>query len=60
MTRRSTHDKAARIAPPKLRKKQGVWVYRADEPLSDAVVRATLRQVRRERKAQNLGKETPN
>jgi hypothetical protein len=41
MTRSSTQDKAARITLPKLRKKQGVWVYRADEHLSDAVVRAT-------------------
>lgn len=41
-----------------LQKKQGVWVYRADEPLSDAVVKETVRQVRREREAQNLGKDS--
>jgi AbrB family looped-hinge helix DNA binding protein len=39
-----------------LRKKHGVWVYKAGEPLSDAVVRKTVRQVRDEREAQNLGK----
>jgi hypothetical protein len=39
-----------------LRKKHGVWVYRAGEPLSDAVVRKTVRQVRDDREAQNLGK----
>ena len=39
-----------------LRKKHGVWVYRAGEPLSDAVVQETLRQVRRERDEANLGK----
>ena len=39
-----------------LHKKHGVWVYRAGEPLSDAVVQETLRQVRRERDEENLGK----
>ena len=39
-----------------LHKKRGVWVYRAGEPLSDAVVQETLRQVRRERDEENLGK----
>jgi AbrB family looped-hinge helix DNA binding protein len=39
-----------------LRKKHGVWVYRAGEPLSQAVVQETLRQVRRERDVENLGK----
>lgn len=41
-----------------LRKKQGVWVFRAGEPLSAATVEKTVRQVRRERDARNLG-ETP-
>ncbi len=39
-----------------LRKKHGVWVYRSGEPLPDAVVQETLRQVRREREEKNLGK----
>jgi len=39
-----------------LRKKHGVWVYRAGERLSDAVVQETLHQVRRERDEENLGK----
>ncbi|MBI4459654.1 MAG: AbrB/MazE/SpoVT family DNA-binding domain-containing protein [Acidobacteria bacterium] len=39
-----------------LRKKRGIWVYRAGEPLPDAVVQETLRQVRRERDEKNLGK----
>lgn len=38
-----------------LRKKHGVWVYRAGEPLSAAVVESTIRQVRREREAGNMG-----
>jgi AbrB family looped-hinge helix DNA binding protein len=38
-----------------LRKKNGVWVYRAGEPLSEAVVKKTVRQVRHERETQNLG-----
>jgi AbrB family looped-hinge helix DNA binding protein len=39
-----------------LRKKHGVWVYRAGEPLSDTVVQETLRQVRRERDEENLSR----
>jgi len=39
-----------------LHKKQGVWVYRAGELLSNAVVDETLRQVRRERDKENLGR----
>ncbi len=39
-----------------LRKKRGIWVYRSGEPLSRAVVENTLRQVRRERDEENLGK----
>ncbi len=39
-----------------LRKKQGIWVYRAGEPLSDSVVQKTMRDVRRERENQNRGK----
>jgi len=38
-----------------LRKKHGVWVYSAGEPLSHAVVQETLRQVRHERDEENLG-----
>ncbi|MBZ5530342.1 MAG: AbrB/MazE/SpoVT family DNA-binding domain-containing protein [Acidobacteriia bacterium] len=39
-----------------LRKKHGVWVYRAGEPLTAAVVEKTVQQVRRQRDARNLGK----
>jgi AbrB family looped-hinge helix DNA binding protein len=39
-----------------LRKKHGVWVYRAGEPLSASTVDKTMRQVRRERDDDNLGK----
>ena len=39
-----------------LRKKRGVWVFRAGEPLSEGTVRKTLREVRRERERQILGK----
>lgn len=41
-----------------LRKKHGVWVYRAGEPLTQATVDKTVRQVRDEREAQNLGKDS--
>ncbi|MGA8222010.1 MAG: AbrB/MazE/SpoVT family DNA-binding domain-containing protein [Candidatus Acidiferrales bacterium] len=40
-----------------LRKKHGVWVFRAGEPLSAATVEKTVRQVRREREADVLGKK---
>ena len=40
-----------------LRKKHGVWVYRAGEPLSATTVEKTVRQIRRERDVRNLGKE---
>ncbi len=39
-----------------LRKKRGVWVFRCGEPLSEATVRDTLEQVRRERTDELLGK----
>ncbi len=39
-----------------LRKKHGIWVYRAGEPLSESVVQKTMRDVRRERENQNRGK----
>lgn len=38
-----------------LRKKHGIWVYRAGEALSASTVENTIRQIRRERDAQNLG-----
>jgi AbrB family looped-hinge helix DNA binding protein len=41
-----------------LRKKHGVWVYRSGEPLTQAIVEKTARQVREEREAQNLGKDS--
>jgi len=41
-----------------LRKKQGVWVYSAGEPLTAAAVEKTLRRVRQEREAHTLG-QTP-
>lgn len=39
-----------------LRKKRGVWVYRAGEPLSEDVTQQTLGDVRRERDAASLGR----
>jgi AbrB family looped-hinge helix DNA binding protein len=41
-----------------LRKKHGVWVYRAGEPLTQVTADKTVRQVREEREAQNLGKDS--
>jgi AbrB family looped-hinge helix DNA binding protein len=38
-----------------LRKKQGVWVFRAGEPLSAETVNQTIAEVRRERDLSNLG-----
>lgn len=40
-----------------LRKKHGVWVFRSGEPLSAATVRDTVREIRQERDARNLGKD---
>jgi AbrB family looped-hinge helix DNA binding protein len=40
-----------------LRKKHGVWVYSAGEPLSSATVEKTVRQIRRERDLLNLSKK---
>ena len=40
-----------------LHKKRGIWVFRSGEPLSEAVVQETLRQVRREREEEILGKK---
>ena len=39
-----------------LHKKDGVWVYRAGEPLSAAAVEKTVREVRREREERAGGK----
>ena len=39
-----------------LRKKQGVWVFRSCEPLTPEMVAKTVREVRRERESQILGK----
>jgi len=41
-----------------LRKKYGVWVYRAGNPLSEEIVNKTVRLVRVERERQNLGKDS--
>ena len=41
-----------------LRKKHGVWVYRAGEPLTQESVEKTVRQIRAERDAHNLGKRS--
>ena len=38
-----------------LRKKKGVWVFRAGEPLSAATVNQVLERVRQERDRDNLG-----
>ena len=40
-----------------LRKKQGVWVFHSDEPLTPEMVRKTIRDVRRERERQIWGGE---
>ena len=40
-----------------LRKKRGIWVYRAGEPLTDSVVQKTVGQIRREREQQISGRE---
>jgi AbrB family looped-hinge helix DNA binding protein len=40
-----------------LRKKHGVWVYRIGEPLSASDVEQTVKEVRRERDARNMGKQ---
>ena len=39
-----------------IRKKHGVWVYDAGQSLSTGTVNETVRRVRAERHAQNLGK----
>ena len=39
-----------------LRKKHGIWVFRAGAPLSASTVAATLREVREGRDRQNVGK----
>lgn len=41
-----------------LRKKHGIWVYRSGEPLSQAAVDKTVREVREERENQILGKRS--
>jgi AbrB family looped-hinge helix DNA binding protein len=38
-----------------LRKKRGIWVFRADEPLAASVVDEAIRQVRQERGQRNRG-----
>jgi len=39
-----------------LRKKNGIWVLQADQPLTHAEVESTRRGLRRERETQQLGK----
>jgi len=39
-----------------LRKKHGIWVFRAGKPLPANVVDETVRQIREERGRHNLGK----
>ena len=39
-----------------LRKKQGIWVFRADEPISAGAIANVFKQVRRERDQNNLGR----
>ncbi len=41
-----------------LHKKHGVWVFRAGQPLTQATVEKTVRQVREERETQNFGKKS--
>jgi AbrB family looped-hinge helix DNA binding protein len=39
-----------------LRKKQGIWVFRSEEPISAKAVDEVFKQVRRERDRNNLGR----
>lgn len=39
-----------------LRKKHGVWIFRAGEPVSAATVEQTVEQGRRQRDEQNVGR----
>jgi len=39
-----------------LRKKRGVWIFETGEPLSEAVIEKTTREIRRERAERILGK----
>jgi len=39
-----------------LKKKRGIWVYHADEPLAAATVQETVERTRREREEHNRGK----
>ncbi len=57
MVARLTLDKDGRfVLHAHLRKKRGIWVYRSGKPLSDAEVQQTVRQVRRKRDKDNVGK----
>jgi AbrB family looped-hinge helix DNA binding protein len=40
---------------PQLRKKHGIWVHRTGQRLSADAVEKTIRRIRRERDARNLG-----
>jgi AbrB family looped-hinge helix DNA binding protein len=42
-----------------LRKKQGIWVFRAGEPLTAAVVAQTVKEIRQERDRENLTRIPP-
>jgi AbrB family looped-hinge helix DNA binding protein len=41
-----------------LKKKRGVWVFQTGEPLTDATVQKTTREIRRDREGQILGKKS--
>jgi AbrB family looped-hinge helix DNA binding protein len=41
-----------------LRKKDGVWVFRSDEPLTERIVEETARKIRRERDGRIWGKRS--
>ena len=47
--------KQLRALAGKLRRKRGVWVFSAEEPLSDAVVEKTSEAIRRKREKLLLG-----
>jgi AbrB family looped-hinge helix DNA binding protein len=45
-------------ASGRLRKKDGVWVFRCEEPLTEEIVERTAREIRRERDERIWGKRS--
>ena len=46
------------VASGRLRKKDGVWVFRSEEPLTEEIVERTAREIRRERDERIWGKRS--